>query len=94
VTSDELSAAARSVAALLVDLVEGVHRIEERVAATADLAVGEIFDDIGTTMRRTSLGRSTLLDLALKGEIPSIKVGARRLFPRRQLDAALLRRGT
>mgnify|MGYP006410057447 CR=1 FL=1 len=41
----------------------------------------KILLSVEETMRALSLGRSKLLELAYSGEIPSIKVGRRRLFP-------------
>ena len=47
----------------------------------AKLAYG--VDDVAELL---SLGRTTVVALVSSGEIPSIKVGGRRLIPRRDLD--------
>ena len=50
-------------------------------APVAKLAYG--IDDVAEML---SLGRTTVVALVSNGDIPSIKIGGRRLIPRRDLD--------
>ena len=46
----------------------------------------KILISVEEAMSALSLGRSKLLELTYSGEIPSVKVGRRRLFPIDQLQ--------
>ena len=46
----------------------------------------KILVSVEEAMSALSLGRSKLLELTYSGEIPSVKVGRRRLFPVDQLQ--------
>ena len=46
----------------------------------------KILISVEEAMSALSLGRSKLLELTYNGEIPSVKVGRRRLFPVDQLQ--------
>ena len=43
--------------------------------------------DIEEVMEETKLGRSKVLELSYGGEMPSLKVGRRRLWPTEQVKA-------
>jgi excisionase family DNA binding protein len=82
---EQMSAAlAREATALATDVTE---LIERPVSAPLSVSVDEAARLIG-------VGRSTMFSLLDSGVIRSVKVGARRLVPRRALDEFLGERGT
>jgi excisionase family DNA binding protein len=56
-------------------IMQGEHQME----------VERLFLRVGAASEMLSLGRTTLLELAYRGEVPSIKVGRARLFAVRDL---------
>jgi excisionase family DNA binding protein len=62
----------------------GEATMTTRSSSTAPVAkIAYSIDDVAELL---SLGRTTVVALVSNGEIPSIKVGGRRLIPRRDLD--------
>lgn len=82
VVQQQCAALARDVAALASQVTELVER-----PASAPLSVS-----IDEAARLIGVGRSTMFALLDSGEIRSVKVGARRLVPRRALEEFLSER--
>lgn len=83
VVQQQCAALAREVAALASQVTELVER-----PASAPLSVS-----VDEAARLIGVGRSTMFALLDSGEIRSVKVGARRLVPRRALEEFVSERG-
>lgn len=55
--------------------------------ARGDLPAGRALQDANTAAMYLSIGKTMLFRLVREGKIPSVKVGHRRLFKTRDLDA-------